>query len=61
MTDSPATIEDVSAATAALIVAEELTRLRTAPPAEVFGLLHRFIATSIRAYLDALDNWSVDD
>lgn len=58
---SPATIETVSAATAGLIVAEELTILRAAPPAEVFGLLQRFVAQAVWAYLESLDNWGQDD
>jgi hypothetical protein len=61
MTYFPATIEDVSTATAALIVAEELTTLREASPAAVFDLLRRRLTQAVLAYLDALNNWSVDD
>ncbi|HYH67020.1 MAG TPA: hypothetical protein VD866_20155 [Urbifossiella sp.] len=61
MTDSPATIETVAAASAALLVAEEMPAFRTATPAELFGLMQRYLAQTIHAYLDALNDWAQDD
>lgn len=60
MTYSSSRIQTIAASTAALLLNEKLSILRTAPPAEVYALLQRFIAQSIFAHIEALNNWGLE-
>jgi sulfur relay (sulfurtransferase) DsrF/TusC family protein len=60
MTYSPSRIDTIAAATAALLTNEKLAVLRTATPSEVYQLLQRYIAQSIFAHIEALNNWGLE-
>lgn len=53
-------LEDVAAASAAMFVNLHLAAIRTATPTEAFVILQRFIAQSLFAHLEAINNWGLD-